>query len=118
MSKNIFAQIGADDSDDEYEAKPMTKTQKKKEEKKVVEKEVQQQTKAVKINEAKMAEGGFEVTGKPQSRASHRLHSARGGGDRGGRGRGERGGRGRGGPRTNEQGDTVFDADKKTGGRF
>lgn len=39
MSRNIFAQMGADDSDEEYEAKPMTKTQKKKEEKKVVEKE-------------------------------------------------------------------------------
>lgn len=66
MSKNIFAGIGADDSDDEFEAKPMTKTQKKKEEKKVVEKEIQQQVaKTPKINEAKMAEGGFEVTGKP-----------------------------------------------------
>jgi len=64
MSKNIFAQMGADDSDDDgFEAKPMTKTQKKKEEKKVVEKEIQVQTKAVgKVSDSKMAEGGFELT--------------------------------------------------------
>ena len=30
MSKNIFAQLAVDDSDDDFEAKPMTKTQKKK----------------------------------------------------------------------------------------
>ena len=64
MSRNIFAQMGADDSDDEYEAKPMTKTQKKKEEKKVVEKEAALPAKAPKVNETKMAEGGFELTGK------------------------------------------------------
>lgn len=51
------------------------------------------------------------------------MHSARGGGggDRGGRGGEGRGGRGRGrggAARTNEQGDTVFDAEKKQGGRF
>jgi len=39
MSKNIFAQLAVDDSDDDFEAKPMTKTQKKKEEKKITEKE-------------------------------------------------------------------------------
>ena len=66
MSRNIFAQMGADDSDEEYEAKPMTKTQKKKEEKKVVEKEAAlPASKAPKVNETKMAEGGFELTGKP-----------------------------------------------------
>jgi hypothetical protein len=57
--------MGADDSDEEFEAKPMTKTQKKKEEKKVVEKEVVQQAKAVKVDDRRMAEGGFELTGKP-----------------------------------------------------
>ena len=38
-TKNIFAKIGDDDSDDEFEAKPMTKTTKKKEERKITEKE-------------------------------------------------------------------------------
>ena len=34
-TKNIFAKIGADDSDDDFEAKPVTKTTKKKEERKI-----------------------------------------------------------------------------------
>ena len=34
-TKNIFAKIGADDSDEDFEPKPMTKTTKKKEERKI-----------------------------------------------------------------------------------
>jgi len=38
-TKNVFSKIGADDSDEEFEPKPMTKTTKKKEERKIAEKE-------------------------------------------------------------------------------
>lgn len=38
-TKNIFAGIANDDSDEEFEAKPVTKTQKKKEERKITDKE-------------------------------------------------------------------------------
>jgi len=55
-TKNVFANIGADDSDDEpIEKKPLNKTQQKKEERKV-------EAKPLRINANKMAEGGFEVT--------------------------------------------------------
>jgi hypothetical protein len=100
-TKNVFANIGADDSDDDVvEKKPLNKTQKKKEERKV-------DAKPLKINANKMAEGGFEVNikdGKGQSRPqgdrADRPQTGKGRGDGGPRGRGERGNRGdRGGPR-------------------
>lgn len=96
-TKNIFANIGADDSDDDLmEKKPLNKTQKKKEERKV-------DAKPLKINANKMAEGGFEVNikdGKGQQRGGDRPQTGRGRGDGGPRGRGDRGHRGdRGGPR-------------------
>ena len=56
-TKNIFAKIGADDSDDDFEAKPMTKTTKKKEERKIAE-VAPTQTKP-KFNSKQMEEGGF-----------------------------------------------------------
>lgn len=112
MSKNVFSGM-AGDSDDEFEAKPLNKTQKKKEEKKVSEINKTVQVKPVKVNEAKMAEGGFEVTGG-QSRQGARPQTGRGRGQAAGRGRGER----KGVTRVGEQGETVFEADKKQGGRF
>lgn len=51
-TKNVFANMAAD-SDDEFEAKPVTKTQKKKEERKITEKETPT-AKPVKVNESKM----------------------------------------------------------------
>lgn len=99
-TRNVFANIGADDSDDEpIEKKPLNKTQAKKEERKV-------EAKPLKINANKMAEGGFEVTmenakdGKGPQRGGDRPQTGRGRGEGGPRGRGERGNRGdRGGPR-------------------
>lgn len=132
-TKNIFAAM-ADDSDDEtFEPKPMTKTTKKKEERKIAEKEPAA-AKAPKINESKMAEGGFEVT-DAKNKGRRPQTGQRGGGEgfRGrGRGEGGRGGRGRGEggnratdarPRTgvmrvNEHGEEVLDPDRKQGGRF
>lgn len=88
MSKNVFSGM-AGDSDDEFEAKPLNKTQKKKEEKKVSEIDKAPQAKPVKVNEAKMAEGGFAVTGG-QSRQGGRPQTGRGRGQPAGRGRGEK----------------------------
>lgn len=60
-TQNRFAAMAADDSDDDVQVKPATKTQKKKEERKV-----NQDTtaKAPKFNAGKMAEGGFDVVDK------------------------------------------------------
>lgn len=120
-TKNVFANM-AQDSDDELDAKPLTKTQKKKEDRKITEKEPVVQ-KPVKVNESKMQEGGFEMTGQQASRGGRRPQTGRGGRGEGERGRGGRGGgRGRGERggvmRTNEQGEQVFDPAKKEGGRF
>lgn len=121
-SKNVFAGMAAD-SDDEFEAKPMTKTKVKKEERKITEKEPAAAAKPVKVNESKMQEGGFEMANMGGKKSGGRPQTGRGGrdGDRGGRGRGGRG-RGRGERdgvvRTNEQGDPVFDPAKREGGRF
>lgn len=52
--------MAADDSDDDVQLKPATKTQKKKEERKVN----LEAPKAPKINVGKMAEGGFDVVDK------------------------------------------------------
>lgn len=137
-TKNVFAMIGANDSDDDFEAKPVTKTTKKKEERKITEKEPtapQAVNRPNKVNEAKFTEGGFEMSNALNQKGKRPQTGNRGGGDNRGRGRGEgRGGRGRGEgrggskhqdarPRTgttrvNEQGEEVFVADKKEGGRF
>jgi len=64
-TKNVFARIGADDSDDDFDPKPLTKTTKKKEERKITEKvEPAPQTvnKPNRVNEAKFTEGGFEMS--------------------------------------------------------
>lgn len=102
--------MGDDSDDDVVDKQKQTKTQKKKEERKITEKAPE--VKVIKINQTKMAEGGFEVT-NDQDRGAARQERGRGGrGGRGGeggeyRGRGGegrgRGGRGRGGgdrPRT------------------
>lgn len=61
-TKNIFAKIGADDSDEDFEPKPMTKTTKKKEERKITEKEPSA-AKPLKMNESKLQDEGFAFTG-------------------------------------------------------
>lgn len=61
-TKNVFSKIGADDSDEEFEPKPVTKTTKKKEERKITEKEAPA-AKPLKMNESKMQEEGFAFTG-------------------------------------------------------
>ena len=60
-TKNIFAKIGADDSDDDFEPKPMTKTTKKKEERKIADKETAVPQGKPKVNTKQMEEGGFEM---------------------------------------------------------
>ena len=62
-TKNVFSKIGADDSDEEFEPKPMTKTTKKKEERKIAEKEVAPEKKPLKMNEQKLQDDGFAMTG-------------------------------------------------------
>lgn len=101
-NKNRFAggDFGDDSDDDSKLQKVVTKTQKKKEERKITDK-------PLKVNNNKMAEGGFEVVAQTSSAPQRggrgggdRGRGGRGGGDRGGRGRGgERGGRGDGKPR-------------------
>lgn len=121
-TRNVFAGMAAD-SDDEFEAKPLTKTKQKKEDRKITEKEPAAAAKPVKVNQAFMQEGGFEMSNMGGKRGGGRPQTGRGGrdGERGGRGRGGRG-RGRGERdgvmRTNEQGEQVFDPAKKEGGRF
>lgn len=119
-TKNVFANMAAD-SDDEFEAKPMTKTKQKKEDRKITEKEPVA-AKPVKVDESKMVQGGFDNFVGGQSKRGGRPGTGRGGrdGDRGGRGRGrgERGGRGGGQQRLNQDGETVFDPAKREGGRF
>jgi hypothetical protein len=62
-TKNVFSKIGADDSDEEFEPKPMTKTTKKKEERKIAEKVADPEKKPLKMNEQKMQDEGFNMTG-------------------------------------------------------
>ena len=71
-TKNIFAKIGDDDSDDEFEAKPMTKTTKKKEERKIAEKPATEKQTAPKFSESKMQEGGFDMAGTTQKGGRNR----------------------------------------------
>ena len=58
-TKNIFANM-APDSDDEFEAKPQTKTAKKKEDRKIAEKEPAAPTKSYNVNKQDIMKGGFE----------------------------------------------------------
>jgi hypothetical protein len=87
QNKNRFAAAALDDSDDDVAVQKTTKTQKKKEERKVTE-----VAKPVKVNTAKLAEGGFEVVAKdnapkPKTQGGPRPQTA-------GRGRGRGGDRG------------------------
>ena len=71
-TKNRFAGAGAfDDSDDEPKMM-VTKTQKKKEERQIT-------SKPVKVNQTKMAEGGFEVTETGRAPVRGGRGGARGG---------------------------------------